>query len=265
MVTFAKEQRGKEIAAHWRLSLQNVASLYETPAFSGLVAFLGMQNGLWPMWLDLCVRQGVTFQPKERVFRLDDPEMQQNPWFCIFNPIDPGSSWVHVKGYNLPESTEVLPDLAHKDFDLTIQTMTADYKIVAQGRAEEVLRLWGIVHDWQAQGELMQVFLPYVQVEQLLDEWPLWQQSVFTLQGLMEQLVRECVLQGCTSAQLRSVFHELMDVVWSAMQEDKLITCAPFGQDTVMRFLGLRKKPNSFNGILVLLGDHQKLWMRISA
>ena len=262
---FAKEQRGKEMAAHWCISLQNIASLYEAPAFTGLVAFLGVQNGLWPLWLDVCAGLGVALSAEERVFRLEDPTLQDLPWFCIFNPIDPLSSWVHVKGSNLPDSLEVLPELSHRDLDLTIQTMSTEYKVVTHGRAESVLKLWGIANGWQAQGELMQVFLPFVQVDQLVDEWPLWQQSIFTLKELVEHLAKELVSEGYQAVDLRFAFHELMDILWSALQESEMITCAPFGQDIVMRFLGLRKKPNSFNSILVVLGDHQKLWMRINA
>ena len=271
-----------QVLAEYKASLLELQPHYEEAVFTGLVAFLGIQNGLWPLWIQLCDKLGHPMSETEQLQKLSDPDIHLLPWFCATNPFTPEAAWMLVRGSGLPDSASVYPELMRSDICSTLLTISQQEPTIFYGQAADVFGRWGLYTDRQkldvfgtvrdfdelpSEGR-SELHVPAVHCERLLADWSLWRNALLSVVDELRFFLEECVASRGTSApkpSLRLDFLRLASALWDLLLEAEIIHCAPFDAGKVPFWDIFRaKKTLKFHGFMVLFGDHYQLWKEFS-
>ena len=271
----------QEILTSCESSLLELKQRYDDAIFTALVAFLGIQNSMWPLWTKTCKDLGYAIEDTYKVLRLTDLEIHKLPWFCVVNPFTEDASWLLVRGSGLPDSALVFPELMRADVCATMFTLNQDEPPILYGQASEIFYRWGLYTDRQkldvfgtvwgfselpSEGR-SELHIPIAYCEQLLGDWSLWYQSFLPLQDLFITFVRHCIAldsSSISSSSLRWHFLSMADALWMLLLDSRIIQYAPFDQGKSSFWDIFRtKKALTFHGFMALFGNHQQLWQEI--
>ena len=275
----------QQVLTYYEGSLLELKHKYDDATFTALVAFLAIQNGMWPLWIKTCKDLGCALEDVDKVLRLTDPMIHKLPWFCVVNPFTEDASWLLVRSSGLPDSTLVFPELMRADVCATMLTLNQEEPPILYGQASDIFDRWGLYTDRQkldvfgtvwgfselpSEGR-SELHIPQIDCEQLLEDWPLWYQTLLPLQGLFTTFVKHCITlnsssvsSSSSSLSLRWHFLCMADALWTLLLENKVIQYALFDQGKSSFWDIFRaKKTLTFHGFIVLFGDHQQLWQEI--
>ena len=267
----------KRLLIEWEDSLISLRPKYEEAVYAALVAFLGIQSGLWQLYIAELKAAGIQPEEHNLSIRFSDEKLHNLPWFCLFNPINPEAAWFLVRGKGLADSAEVMPELLRNDICSSLITLSEKEQTSFFGHSEEVFSRWNI---FDARIKLYEAYgleevrsggqskprIPTADCSMLMDDWHIWWEGLQKTRGALQAFVLEINAVGKSGNDLKLHFLKLAGEIWQLMQENGVMHCAPFG-DGKRSFLDAfkRKNPIVFNGFLVLFGDHQKLWQEINA
>ena len=275
------QEAAQRILAVYKPSLLELQPRYEEAVFSGLVAFLGIQNGLWPLWIHLCDKIGHPINETEKLHLLTDPDLHQLPWFCATNPFTADAAWMLVRGSGLPDSATVFPELMRSDMCSTLLTLNQQEPTIFYGQAAEVFGRWGLYTDRQkldvfgtvrdfdelpSEGR-SELHVPAVHCDRLLTDWPVWHKASLSVVDELQSFAKDCGMSRSTSAveiSLKLDFWHMVSAMWDQLLEEEIIHCAPFDTGKVPFWDIFRaKKTLAFHGFMVLFGDHHQLWQEM--
>ena len=130
------------------------------------------------------------------------------------------------------------------------------------GKAYETFYTWGLVNPNvnSRQGVRPEVYLPVVSCEKLIHDLPEWFALWGNICDIVDTFVTDHAELMVKKRALRSAFFTVAASLWHNLQRGSVISCSPMPGNTFFYALGLAKRVQHFNGILILLGKHQNLW-----
>ena len=249
--------------------------------FPGLVAFLGMQLSLWPIWLQGITKSSMSYNKEETDYQLQNPSIHLLPWYCLFQSVSDTAGWVLVRGENLPETISLFNELQDPQVNKILSMLDSHGRTMVYGQAKELFNACGALNDNRLHqveesvsglgnrvirneyGYLYRLTLPTLQVEQIISDWSFWKQAVMPLIPTIFELASDHA-QFSTFAEAKNEFHKLMQILWKELSFRRIINCGPFIPSQSMPSLNLfwrrDRKQESFSGLMLVLGDHQQLW-----
>ena len=240
----------------WKPALVEQSSLYQGDSagvFPGLVAFMGIQNVLWPEWLRLCAMHGVDVQPKDKAYTLQDDNFHDYSWYTLFLSYSPSTALALTGGLAWPSSTQMSVALRAADVQYSLATMESDGKMLLSGTAREKLTSSGI--SVSGRDELN---IPGITCEALQALWPVWQEMTAPVFPAFDAFVEQCHSDALFT--VRYTFAQLADALWREMVADLLFEQHIAKPKTFMQKIGLARTPRLYQGVLLIQGDYENLW-----
>lgn len=246
-----------EIIRVWRPGLEELRNKNrgDERVYPGLLAFCGLQLSMWPLWLRCCRGQGLELPSALEDFDLDDPGLHQLPWFVVVQPVASQAAWVLVRGPGLLESSSAFSVLTHRDVNQCLSYLDESGKSIYFGDARGLLSRLGAYR-----GADTPLDLPLIHCDSLMDEWRLWWHSLVPLGALLEELVTERVSAGSSGPEMKDLFLHLAAEIWEQLKLMGVIQTGTIPKASLLTLLRLNSAAKSFNGIMLLHGDHQVLW-----
>jgi len=263
--------------------LRELKQRYSEAEFAAMVAFIGIQNILWPMWLKICSGQGHQLHVSKLSRSTGDPLIHQSPWFCLLNPVDPLTAWGLVHGSGLSDSSAVLPELLDSEVGMSLTTFHSSSAFIYAKTAATFTR-WGVYNAVENSGpnlgaikeapavfdasgaktNVFQLYIPFLNCERLLGDLPLWYTSTESAKDELNNLSSRLSPQDGDDAVI-NLFYDYAGQLWKLLQAEGIVECAPFNKEESGWRLSFRrqKKAAVFHGVFILLGDHKKLWQEM--
>lgn len=275
---------GDALLSCWQQELAGLKQRYYAAEFAALVAFIGMQNLLWPLWLRLCNQQGKELAASRQSRSLSDPQLHHSPWFCLLCPVEPQTAWGLVRAPGLADSSLVMSELMDPEIGMSLSTLHGSSPFI-YGKTATTFTRWGVYRAVESSGPFIvsikeepatfdargaktsrfQIQLPFLNCEAVLADLPLWLKSLKTVESDLAELIDSLPSEGGEA--VLSGFDTSMSLLWSQLQDAGIIECSPFAKEESGWRLGLRqsKKEMAFHGVFILLGDHQRLWRELQS
>jgi len=268
----------------WRSDLAKLQVAYCEAEFAAMVAFVLIQNGLWPLWISVSAALGNPVSNALRSFRLMDDLVYEQPWICLTNPITADVACIIVHGSNLPSLSIVLPQLLKRDMCMTLAEVTPNGLIVNMyGEANQVLEQWGLydpesepadpfneaiifARTFSRSGGTRKILIPVLDCAQIITYITNWFRFVLISYELIRNFQVHIYDSHGTKASAREVFVNLAAKIWEELLLKNIICCGGIEKEkrSLRNVFTKRDRAVLFRGICLLQGDYSLLWQKFS-
>jgi len=249
------------IIAKWLPSIEQLKNEYgiaKESEFASLLAFLGFQLTLWPVWLMICQREGEQLAPELINTNTKEDITMDISWHAVYGVINELLGWYVIQSGSLKSTVKVIEAMKRLEVRQVISQSTQGQALSFWGVATEQLNGLGIYA-----GANRKLKVPVLTVEELQARRPLWLQLRDQAIEPMEQLVRVAIHEGKRQRHLKNVYNLLIASIWNEMIARGIIVCGPAKSRSFLSSIGLKKEPQIFSGLCLIYGDHRKLWQQL--
>lgn len=263
---------GIAVAEAWQPALAALAAKHGDRisdwerVWPGLIALIGFQSVLWPLWTCATRRSD---EQAPMTYAVPPVEQSQPVWRFAYQSVVGRVAWALAGGPGLGEFDRAQAILRQREVAQTLASLDERGKVVVYGTASlQLVPLLGRRLSREAD-----IGLPICDCENVAAMLPDWREGVAPLRSALARAADRFeewrrgedfgTPKQADEEAIRLGYACLAWHVWRALQDRGCFRAGAPERQRGFGLFGRKRVPAPFSGVLLLRGDHYELWRKV--